>query len=268
MRYLFDHLGTIRDMLARSPLGLATDVDGTISEIAPLPERAQITPACREQLAILTSHLALVAAISGRPALVVRDMIGIEGIVYVGNHGLERWQDGALVFEPGAEVYREKVPALCAELEALADVEGIILEDKGISLAIHYRRCPDQEGARRHILEAVARAGTAGDFRTIEGKRMVELRPPIDADKGTAVRALIERYGLRGGIYLGDDLTDVDAFAAMHAQGPAFKGIAIAVTGGETAAAVEESADLVCKGVGDVERFLRWLAETAPGPGH
>lgn len=76
-------------MLALRPLGLITDIDGTISPIAPSPLEARVSPACRRHLAALAKKLELVAVISGRPAVEARDMVGVEGIVYVGNHGLE-----------------------------------------------------------------------------------------------------------------------------------------------------------------------------------
>ena len=98
MPHLFENLDAIQELLSLSPFGLITDVDGTISEIAPFPEEARVSPVCREQLATLTKRLELVAAISGRPVSEVREMIGVEEIVYIGNHGLERWEDGAVKY--------------------------------------------------------------------------------------------------------------------------------------------------------------------------
>jgi trehalose-phosphatase len=94
---------------------------------------------------------------------------------------------------------------------------------------------------------------------------VVELRPAVKVNKGAAVLALIKRYRLRGGIYLGDDITDVDAFSAMH--GKDFKGLALGVIDKETPHEVEREADFTLNGVGDVERFLRWLVVTARGLG-
>ncbi len=89
--YIFEHLNLIQDALKRSPFGLITDIDGTISEMAPMPPEAKVYPLCRRYLKVLCNHLALVVAISGRPVAQVMDMIGINGMVYIGNHGLERW---------------------------------------------------------------------------------------------------------------------------------------------------------------------------------
>ena len=83
MRDIFSHLDAVEELVARSPFGLITDVDGTISEIAPSPREARVSPACREYLTVLTGELELIAAISGRPVLEVREMVGIEGMVYM-----------------------------------------------------------------------------------------------------------------------------------------------------------------------------------------
>jgi len=262
--YLFDHLDAVAATLNVSPFGLITDIDGTISEIAPSPEEARVSPVCRQQLAMLTQRLALVAAISGRPVLDARRMVGIDDMVYVGNHGLEQWQDGTVRFAEAFEGYAAKVAAAIKELSAVPGLAGLLLEDKTVGLAIHYRRCPDQHIARRLIMDTLATSATARDFRVHEGKMVVELRPPVEVDKGVAVEGLVKAFSLRGCIYVGDDSSDVDAFRAMHADG--LKGLAVGVIGQETPPGVTEEADLTLNGVGDVERFLVWLAEAAPAP--
>lgn len=261
MPYLFDHLDAVAELLARSPFGLITDVDGTISEIAPSPAEAQVSPACREGLARLTEKLELVAAISGRPALDAREMIGVEGMVYIGNHGLERWQDGTVEFIEGVQEYPKKVMAALEELRGLLSIEGLTLENKGVALAIHYRHCPDRERAKRAIREKIATSPTSRrEFRTLEGRMVVELCPPLGVNKGTAVNALRESYRLRGGIYLGDDASDLDAFRVMHQKGFS----ALGVIEDETPDEVVREADFTLNGVGDVARFLKWLAGAAP----
>ena len=86
MAYAFDHLNLIKEITAIPPLGLITDIDGTISEIASTPDAAQVSPECRHYLTLLHSQLALVAAVSGRAADTIKDMVNISGMVYVGNH--------------------------------------------------------------------------------------------------------------------------------------------------------------------------------------
>jgi len=264
MPYLLDDLDAVRKLLALSPFGLITDIDGTISEIAPYPDEAWVSPICREQLAVISRQLELVAAISGRTAIEARDMIGIDGMVYIGNHGLERWEDGVVKLVEGLRGYPEKVVAARYELRTLLKMDGIAFEDKGVALAIHYRRCPDRESARRSILETIRASAIAGDFQTVEGKMVVELRPHLRVNKGTAVEALVKGYRLKSGIYLGDDISDVRAFKVMHQGG--IQGLALAVIGEETPRQVAMEADYTLDGVSDVERFLTWLAGAVPAP--
>ena len=266
MPYLFDHLDSLRELLALSPLGLITDVDGTISEIAPSPDEARVSPICRQQLAALAGQLELVAAISGRPAAQAWEMVGVDAMVYIGNHGLERWRRGAVELREDLQEYPRKVISALTELEALLALEGIALENKGIAFSIHYRRCPSRESARELILEKVANTKIAMDFQVTEGRMVVELRPKIAVNKGTAVLELVERYRLRVGIYLGDDISDVDAFNALHLKSPPFKGLALGVIGKETPSQVERGADFTLNGVSDVEQFLKWLTENVPAP--
>ena len=260
MRYIFDHLDAVEKLLARSPFGLITDVDGTISEIAPSPQEARVSLACREHLAGLTNTLELVAAISGRPVLEVRQMIGVEGMVYIGNHGLERWHEGTVEFSPGAEEYHTKAKAVLEQLGNLLAIEGLIYENKGVALAIHYRLCPDRESARQTILKIVGTSALANQFRILEGKMVVELRPPLEVNKGTAVEDLVERYQLRSGIYMGDDIGDIDAFRVMHQKGFS----SLCVIADETPDDVSREADFSVNGVSDVARFLKWFAGVAP----
>jgi len=259
---LFNNLDAIQIILARSPFGLITDVDGTISEIAPSPALATVSPECREQLEILTAELKLVAAISGRPSIEVRDMVGVEKMVYVGNHGLERWQDGDTKLIDGIDSYRDVITEIRLALESLSDIDGIVIEDKGVAVAIHYRNCKDAASAREMILKRVTESDATGGFQIAEGKMVIELRPPVKVNKGTAVAELIKDYGLQGGLYMGDDISDLDAFRAMHKPGFC----AIGVMSAETPNEVFCEADFTLNGIQEVARFLKWLAVTVPEP--
>jgi trehalose 6-phosphate phosphatase len=260
MPYLFDNLEAIRPNLTLSPFGLITDIDGTISDIAPSPALATVSIECREQLQKLVTEIELVAAISGRPAIEARAMVGVDGIIYIGNHGLELWQDGNVHLAEGAERYREEVAAVRRELEGLLGIEGIAIEDKEIAIALHYRDCSDKVNARDTILDRVAEFEATGNFQIVEGKMVVELRPPLDINKGNAVGDLITRYRLEGGIYLGDDNSDLDAFRLMHR--PGF--YSIGIISDETPDEVIREADFTLNGVPDVARFLKWLVVTVP----
>ena len=258
MSDVFDNLDAITGILAHSPFGLITDIDGTISEIAPSPAEAQVHHECKAQLSRLVERLPLVAAISGRPVLEAKEMVGVDGMVYIGNHGLERWQDGVTEYVEGAEEYRAKVAAARQGLMDLTSIENLYMEDKGIALAIHYRNCLDRQQARQSILKQVEGSRSAKGFKIVEGKMVVELRPPVEVNKGSAVKDLIRDYRLCGGLYLGDDASDIDAFRVVHRDGFA----AVGVLGDETPDEVVREADYTLDGVSEVARFLKRLVET------
>ncbi len=264
MPYLFNHLDSVEKLLSLSPVGLFTDIDGTISETAPSPAEAGVSPLCRRYLSSLCEHLGLVVAVSGRPAKEARDMLGLERVVYIGNHGLDQWLNGEVRVSEEARAYSTVIEALLRELSPLLEIEGIALENKGLTASIHYRTSPDLSMARKAILAALEGSPTAKRLRLLPGRRVIDVCPPVERNKGSAVLELVQSYLLRGGIYLGDDLTDVDAFKAMHSSpaGLPFEGIAIGVTGEETLPEVYEEADFTLDGVRDVERFLGWLVQT------
>ena len=92
MRNLFNYYDAVTEVLSLRPFGLFTDVDGTISEIAPSPGQARVSPICRENLAVLAKQLDVVVAVSGRTAIETREMVGVDDIIYIGNHGYEHWE--------------------------------------------------------------------------------------------------------------------------------------------------------------------------------
>ena len=193
-------------------------------------------------------------------------MVGISGIVYKGNHGLETWRGGELEIREEA---RERLPGIHATAERLRrelDVSGLIVEDKGVSASAHYRLSPDPEQAREAILNALARMDEAQGMLITEGKMVVEVRPPVKVDKGTSLRELVAEYGLRGVICLGDDTTDVDAFRALHALASegVCAGLALGVLGRNTPATLEQEADLLLSGVAEVEELLERIVEAYP----
>lgn len=267
MPYLFDHFDVVKDLLALRPFGLFADVDGTIAEIAPSPAEARVSPVCRDSLITLAKHLAVVAAVSGRTAVEARRMVGINEMVYIGNHGYEKWAGGEVGLVPGVEDYPTKITEVLDKFDKLVSIDGIIVENKGPTASIHYRRCLDHEAALRAVLSAVEGLAKDADLRISLGKLVVELRPPLEVSKGTAVCSLIEEHRLSGAICLGDDLTDVDTFVALHKKKPPFKGLAIGVIGEETPSQVAKEADFILNGVTDVERFLKQVvAEVVDRP--
>ena len=266
--YLFDHLDIVEEVLARSPLGLVSDVDGTLSPLVEVPGQATISLSCRAVLHRLVPHLAVAAAISGRPVEQVRAMLQVEGMVYLGNHGLQRWAQGEARDVEGAESFRQPLQEVLTTLRGLS-MPGVSLEDKGVVLAVHYRQAQDPAQARAAILERLGPPARARELWVREGKMVVEVRPPIEMHKGTALAGLVQEYALAGVILLGDDLTDVDAFDTLHqlVTQRRVQGVAIAVHDRETPPRVVQEADLTLEGVRDVERLLGWLVTRRARPG-
>ena len=265
MSYAFDHLDLIEKALRQPPFGLITDIDGTISQPASTPQQAKISPLCRHYLSILCHRIALVAVTSGRRAGEVKDMVGIDGIVYIGNHGLERWAEGHSEFAKDVQNYSKVIKAVVKELNSILSIEGIWIEDKGVTASIHYRLCPEPQLAERYILTALENLPQVKSLRILQEKKAIDLLPPVMVNKGTATLDLIQEYNLQGGIYLGDDFTDIDAFRAIHAasQDLNFQGFAIAITSQEMHETLVAEADFTLNGINDVERFLKWMSQTA-----
>ncbi|HUV72880.1 MAG TPA: trehalose-phosphatase, partial [Anaerolineae bacterium] len=203
-------------LLLAQPLALATDFDGTISEIAPTPELASVHPRCRDLLAQLTHKLPLVAVLSGRPAVEVRRLTGIGGVVYLGNHGLEWWQDGTSHIEPSVSKDLAMIRSILEAAQRALNLPGLAFEDKGAGASIHYRLTEDPVQARDEVLAVLHDLTRGTGVRVVEGRRVVELRPSVRVDKGTALFGLLRRHPVRAAVYAGDDLTDVDAFEGMR----------------------------------------------------
>ncbi|MCH7576524.1 MAG: trehalose-phosphatase, partial [Chloroflexi bacterium] len=144
-------------------------------------------------------------------------------------------------------------------------MDGGQMENKGALLAMHYRRAGDPAAARIALLAAVARSRAAGRFRAQEGRMGIELRPPLEVDKGTALEALAERLSIRGVVCLGDDITDIDMFAAARRlRGGGLTVGTVAVASEEAAPEVAEAADYTVEGVAGVSRLLREMVRALP----
>jgi trehalose 6-phosphate phosphatase len=208
----------------------------------------------------LSERYLLVAGISGRKSEEALDLIGLEDVVYFGNHGFEILRDGEVEMIPEALPYLEKVQ----ELENLAREElapqGAFVEEKGITASIHYRNAPPEVGEK--CVEFARREGERLGLRITVGRGVVEARPPIRADKGTAVRTLIEEYSPERAMFLGDDTTDLDAFRELEKlreEGELQEILRIGVSSDEGPPEIETEADIVVDGVEGVTALLRQL---------
>ena len=228
--------------LAEAPERAAVllDVDGVLAPIVPCPEDARVPDETRRELVRLAARYRLVACVSGRPSAQVAELVGVEGVEIVGEHGLE--------LAPEAEAWAEKVQAFARGVDWPA-------EEKALSVSFHFRRSDDQAAARAylvHVADAAAAAGLVPRW----GRMVLEVRPPVDADKGTAVRALVARAGVTRALYAGDDTTDLDAFAGLDGLE---LGVRVAVDSGEAPPGLVEAADVVVAGPEGVLALLRSL---------
>ena len=260
-----DNLGEFTRILGSGRTGLFTDFDGTLTPIVGDPREAMLEPSIREILRALSERLELVAVVSGREVSYLRGVVGLGGITYVGNHGLEVWSAGGDTVETQAkEVVDLEADVIC-EIEELG-VDGLYVEGKGQIVSVHYRNTAEPDLARSLVLAMMRPFAETRGFRTKEGKMVVEVVPDVDINKGVSVETLARGAGLTGVIVLGDDITDCDAFDAVHrlAEMQEITGAAVAVVDGETPAEVILRSDYWLDGRGEVEEFLRWIAYDSP----
>jgi len=205
---------------------LVFDVDGTLAPIVDDPAAARVPDAVRAELRRLASRYALVACVSGRPAATAREIVGVPELEYVGEHGLE--------LDPAAEGWAQRVHAFADSIDWPA-------ERKPLSVAFHYRTAADPDAARL-ALEPVAAGALEAGFRTRWGRMVLEVLPPLETSKGTAVRRLLEQHALHRALYAGDDSTDLDAFGALDGLDVAVR---VAVVSTEGPVQLGERADLI-----------------------
>ena len=209
-----------------------------------------MTTKSRDLLRRLSGQIALVAAMSGRGADDLRERVGLDELVYVGNHGLERWHDGQIDALPAALAYR---PALERVIETIKPhmQPGMFLQDKRITASFHYRKTANPAAVRAELLPLIEQASHANGLGFFEGKMVFEVLPELKVDKGSAFARLIEDYALDGALYLGDDVTDAAALRmaqALRRDGKCYA-VGIGVASDETPAVIQESADVLVEGV-------------------
>jgi len=214
------------DIRGASHILLLSDYDGTLTPIVSRPEETVFSPEVREKLRTLAiKPFFSVGIISGRSLSEVRTLAGIEGIYYAGNHGLEIEGPGISYINPEARTARTEMKELARQLaEKLTEIEGASIEDKALSLSVHYRLVKESEEevvseifhqiTSPHLLE--------GKIRVYQGKKVWEIRPPVDWHEGKTVETIMKKIKMvLGGevgsvIYLGDDTADEDAFKVIH----------------------------------------------------
>jgi trehalose 6-phosphate synthase/phosphatase len=244
----------------RPTVALFLDYDGTLTPIAPRPEDAVLAEGMRDVLrqAARTPNLD-VAIVSGRPLAQLRELVAVEGLTYVGNHGYEIEGPGVSHRVPGVERFRTALERAAADLAALG-VAGARVEVKGATLSYHLRQVNDVDR-----VDAERRAGAILRRRRLQvskGKRIIEGRPPLDWHKGHAVlHVLVRRHGADWptrvrALYVGDDVTDEDAFRSL-------RGIGRSIRVGPLHPREGSHADYAVPDPEAVLQLLRWLAAGA-----
>lgn len=255
-------LDDLRDTLGADPstTALFFDFDGTLAPIVDDPAAARAVEGALELLDALVPRFGRVAVVSGRPRSFLIDHVG-PAVDLSGLYGLETRVDGRVADHPEAGRWREVVASVVSDAASPDDTpaglpHGVSLEPKGLSLTVHYRRAPAAAEAVQEWAQDVA-ARTGLEVRP--AKQSVELHPPIEVDKGTSIEALVG--GCRVVAYLGDDVGDLPAFAALdRLAGRGLLTRKIAVASAELPAVMAEEADAVIEGPEAVVELLRSLA--------
>jgi trehalose 6-phosphate phosphatase len=245
----------------RAGSAVLTDFDGTLAAIVADPATARPLPGAREALAELGGQFATVAVISGRPASFLVDQLGgIPGLRLVGSYGAE-WAgaDGIITTDPGVDQWRSAVGEAGARLAADAPA-GVLVENKALSLTLHWRRAPEAEP---WVVKAAAQESERSGLVVHDGRQTVELRPPVPIDKGSVVEQLAA--GARCACFLGDDVGDLPAFAALDrlAAEAGTTVVKVAAADRECPPEVAASADVIVEGPPGALLLLQWLARPA-----
>jgi trehalose-phosphatase len=254
---VFDHLASIEQRIAAAEhITLFLDFDGTISPIVLNPKDAEVDPEIYSTLHGLAARRDFsLAIVSGRALADIRNRVPLSGAIYVGNHGLEIESEDIRFREPEAEHLRRELKCLSLQLKlALSDTEGVEIEDKDLTIAVHFRRVAEElhDWLRNSTYSTVSRSKS---FTCREGKMVLDIQPQIAWHKGRAVkwitREVLNQPSLP--IYIGDDVTDEDAFASIT------EGITIRVGG-----LAETEAQFLLPDVPGVGQFLTWLDHAKP----
>ncbi len=258
-RSLFDAMPEVGEQLTRAAhLLLCLDFDGTLTPIVEDPATAYLSPPMQRVLRSLAGHERVtLAIISGRNRADLQVHVGIPGLIYAGNHGLEISGPGWFFVEPTAVSYCAALQLLAADLaKKVQHLPGAFVEDKGLTLSVHYRRVAAADRLEVWRLVHATLASRKHPFQLTTGDMVYEIRPRVDWNKGTAVGWIKEQLGKPDAlvIYLGDDATDEDAFAVLG------DGITIKVNGSSATAAHYH-----LEGPAAVRRFLEWLESEVVG---
>ena len=243
------------------------DIDGTLAPIVDNAADAHVPESTRQLLIAVARVYGLVACVSGRRASEARAMVSIGSISYVGSHGVELLRSGwtEAVLDPEVADWVRRIHDFGREADT-ADTRRrrVRLEDKGPIVAFHWRGAPDEEAARAAV-DAIAERAQAAGLRTHWGRKVLEVRPPIQIDKGAGIKRLLTEVGpqIDSALYAGDDTTDLDAFRALTElvqEGRLVRAVRVGVESEEGPSEITAEADAVVDGPEGVRRLLTLLS--------
>jgi len=244
-----DRLASLRAL--REQAGLFLDFDGTLSEIAPRPEAARPVAGAPDVLARLAERYAIVAVVSGRPAADVRELLDVPGVVILGHYGLESPADDDA-----------SIAGVRTEVEtAITGRAGTWVEDKGRSVAVHFREAERPDAAAEALRPKLEEIAGAHGLLLLPGKMVLELAPAETPGKGAVVAHEVRTRGLRACLFAGDDVADLAAFSALDrlSAEDGIVALKVAVDGLETPAELRDAADEVVDGPAGLLRLLERL---------
>ncbi len=240
------------------------DIDGTLAPIVEHAEEATVPEITRQLLIAISRRYGLLACISGRRASEARAMVGVGTIAYLGSHGAElmepggstsRLDAGLLRWAPRVDEFRRASDT--GELRR----RHVRIEDKGPIIAYHWRGAIDPQDARDAVDALAARAKDAGlDIHW--GRMVMEVRPPVRIDKGLGVRTVLAGRSFAAVLYVGDDVTDIDAFRAVRelvSEGTVQRAVCVGVRSEDGPAAIVQEADIAVDGTDGVRGLLTAL---------
>lgn len=260
----------LAEVLTAQPSAIFSDFDGTLSPVAPTPDSAEAAPGVAETLRTLAGHVSILGIVTGRSVDDVMARVAVPGILYVGNHGLEWFENDEHHVHPAGLDAESGLPEALREIEhrlgAHVSLEGVIIENKRYSGSVHYRLATETakiEEVLTPIIEEVA--GEYG-YGVSSGKMVYELRPGASVNKGSAVRRVVTERNLRSAVFLGDDVTDADAFIVLRdlRQEHGIATSSVGVLTLDTDQRVIDNSDFLLDGVDDVVSMLLELSDLLP----
>jgi trehalose 6-phosphate phosphatase len=259
-------LDTLLEPLRRDPERSAVllDVDGVLAPIVAQPDDAHMPETTRRPLIDVARRYGTVACVSGRRASDARRIVSLGSIAYLGNHGSEVLRPGAIAPELDRELqaWTRRVQGFMQQAygEELKRLR-VRLEDKEAIAALHWRGVPDEEDAEAAIRAVAEQAERAG-YKTHWGRKVLEIRPPVRIDKGAGIVGLLRDTDLAAALYVGDDMTDIDAFRGLQElvdMGRLGTALRVGVRSEEGPPALEAEADVMVDGTSGVRELLRAL---------